>query len=100
MKLQILEEAEEELDKAIAYHEEIESGLGLRLKEEARGLIHWISHNPELSRLRAKGYRRVNLKVFPYYAAYLIWDDTIWILAIGHSKRRPEYWIGRKSKIT
>jgi toxin ParE1/3/4 len=99
VNLQILEEAEKELDKAVDHHEEIEAGLGLRLKEEARGVIHWISHNPELARLRAKGYRRVNLKVFPYYVAYFIWADTIWILAIAHSKRRPEYWIGRKSKI-
>ena len=99
MKLQIVEEAEKELDQAVAYHEEIEFGLGLRLKEEARGVIHWILHNPELPRPRAKGYRRVNLKVFPYYVAYLVWADTIWILAIAHSKRRPEYWIGRKSKI-
>ena len=99
MNLQILQEAEKELDKAVARHEEIEAGLGLRLKEEVRGVIHWILHNTELPRLRAEGYRRVNLKVFPYYVAYFIWTDTIWILAIAHSKRRPEYWIGRKSQI-
>ena len=99
MNLQILEEAEKELAKAVAHHEEIESGLGLRLKEEARGVIHWILRNPGLPRLRANAYRRVNLKVFPYYVAYFLWADTIWILAIAHSKRRPEYWIGRKSKL-
>jgi hypothetical protein len=42
---------------------------------------------------------KFSVKVFPYYVAYLIWNDTIWILAIAHSKRSPEYWIGRKSKI-
>ena len=99
MNLRILEEADKELDKAVAYHEEIESGLGLRLKEEARGVIQWILHNPELPLVRARGYRRVNLKVFPFYVAYFIWAGTIWILAVAHSKRRPEYWIGRKSKI-
>lgn len=99
MNLRILEVAAEELDEAVAHHEEIESGLGLRLKEEARAVIRWILQNPELPRLRAVGYRRVNLKVFPYYVAYFPWADTIWILAIAHSKRRPEYWIGRKSKL-
>lgn len=100
MNLQILEQAENELDKAVAYHERIEAGLGLRLKEEARGVIHWILLNPELPSLRAKGYRRVNFKVFPYYVAYFIWADTIWILAVAHSKRRSEYWIRRKGEIT
>jgi plasmid stabilization system protein ParE len=99
MKLEILEEAETELNEAVAYYQEIESGLGIRLKKEVRGAIQWISHNPELPRLRPKGYRRVNLKVFAYYVAYDIWADTIWILAIAHGRRRPEYWIERKKSI-
>lgn len=99
MNLKFVQEAEAELNEAIAYYEEKESGLGLRLKEEARA-TRWIGNNPELPRLRPKGYRRVNLKVFPYYVAYFIWADSIWILAMAHGHRRPEYWIGRKSKIS
>lgn len=38
----------------------------------------------------------MNLKVFRYYVAYFIWQDVIWILAIAHGHRRPEYWIVRK----
>ena len=52
-----------------------------------------------MPRLRPRGYRRVNLKVFGYYIAYDIWADTIWILAIAHARRRPEYWIGRRKQI-
>jgi hypothetical protein len=36
---QIIGQAEAELTDAIAHYEEIESGLGLRLKEEARATI-------------------------------------------------------------
>lgn len=64
MKVEILQEAEEELNQAIVRYKEIEVGLGIRLKEEARLAIRWIGNNPELPRLRPKGYRRVNLKVF------------------------------------
>ena len=39
MKLEILEEAENELNEAVAYYQEIESGLGIRLKEEVCGAI-------------------------------------------------------------
>src|SRR5947209_4877675 len=99
MKLEILEQAEKELDQAIGYHEEIQPGLGLRLKAEAREVINWIRTNSEIPRLRPKDYRRVNLKVFPYYVAYFVWRDTIWIVAIAHSKKRPEYWISRKASI-
>ena len=99
MKLEILEAAENELNEAVAYYQEIEPGLGVRLKEDVRGVIQWIGNNPELPRLRPKGYRRVNLKVFAYYVAYDIWADTIWILDVAHGRRRPEYWIERKKSI-
>ena len=34
MNIEVLEEAEKELEQAVAHHEEIEAGLGLRLKED------------------------------------------------------------------
>jgi plasmid stabilization system protein ParE len=100
MTLEILREAETELNEAVAHYEAIEPGLGIRLKEEVRKTLLWIRDHPELPRLRPKGYRRVNLKVFRYYIAYHIWANKTWVLALAHSSRRPEYWITRKSNIT
>ena len=96
MRIEILHQAEQELSEAIVYYEEIERGLGLQLKEEIRATIRWIGEQPETPRLRPKGYRRVNLKVFRYYIPYFIWNEVIWILAVAHGCRRPEYWIKRK----
>jgi hypothetical protein len=95
MKVEVLQDADDELSDAIARYEEIEPGLGVRLKEEVRAAILWIAANPEIPRLRPKGYRRVNLKIFPYFVAYFIW-----ILAVAHGHRRPEYWLKRKMRIT
>jgi hypothetical protein len=95
MTLQILDEATAEIAEAIGRYESIESGLGIRLKEEVKSVLTWIADQPELHRIRSKGYRRVNLKVFPYYIAYFIYEDVIWVLAIAHSARLPEYWIAR-----
>lgn len=99
MNVEIVQEAKIELEEAIAYYEEIEQGLGFRFKEEARHSIRWIRDNPLMPRVRTKGYRRVNLKVFPFYVAYFIHAGSIWILAIAHGRRRPEYWFERKKKI-
>ena len=99
MKLEILHEAEAELIEVIGYYEEIEPGLGVRLKEEVRAAIQWVGDNPEIPRLRPKGYRRINLKVFRYYIPYFIWNDTVWILAVAHGARYPEYWIERKKRL-
>ena len=99
MKLEILHEARDELTEAIRYYEEIEPGLGIRLKEEARRVLSWIQENPLLPSTRPKGYRRVNFKGFEYYAAYFIWNDSIWILALAHARKRPEFWLNRRKHI-
>jgi hypothetical protein len=70
METRIVAEAESELSEAIQYYEEIEPGLGLRLKDEARAAVTWIESHPTVPRLRSSGYRRVNLKIFRYFIAY------------------------------
>lgn len=95
MIFQILDEAAAEFADGIARYESIEPGLGVRLKLEVKSVIGWIANQPELPRVRLQGYRRVNLKVFPYYIAYILRADAIWVLAIAHSARLPEYWINR-----
>ena len=99
MNVYLLEEAEEELKEAVASYEATDAGLGVRLKAEARGVLQWIHQYPELPRVRPKGYRRVNLRVFPYYVAYFIWAEKIWVLSFAPSRRRPEYWIRRKRRV-
>ena len=95
----VLREAEKELDDAIAHYERIDAALSLRLRVEVRRALIWIRDNSEIPRLRPNGYRRVNLRVFPYYLPYFIWADAIWILAFAHGHRKPEYWIERVDKL-
>ncbi|MFH0924582.1 MAG: type II toxin-antitoxin system RelE/ParE family toxin [bacterium] len=71
MKKIILKEAFEELNDTIVYYEEQQDGLGLRLKDEVDRHVNWILGNSSIPRIRRGGYRRVNLKIFPYYIAYI-----------------------------
>ena len=99
MKEIILQQAFEELCDAIAYYEGKQAGLGLRLKEEIDQHVIWILDNSTVPQIRNGKYRRVNLKIFPYYIAYAIREDTLWIIAIAHTHRKPDFWIERKSEI-
>jgi hypothetical protein len=98
MKKIILRQAFHELNDAVEYYEERQTGLGLRLKDEVDQHVNWILNNSTVPRIRRGGYRRVNLKIFPYYIAYIVLEDTIWIIAIANEYRKPEYWINRKNK--
>lgn len=99
MNVKFLPEARAELLDAVAYYEGELSGLGLRLWEEVDQHISWIERNCEVPRLRPGGYRRVNLKLFPYYISYIVRQPVIWILAVAHGHTRPEYWIDRPKTV-
>ena len=99
MIVEFLSEAKSELTDAVAYYEGELSGLGLRFFDDVDQHIAWIARNHEVPQLRPSGYRRVNLKIFPYYISYIVRDPVIWILAIAHGHSRPEYWIDRPKVI-
>ena len=91
MTIRVLAEAKRELQEAVAYYDGLQPELGRRLWQEIDEHILWVSLHPEVARLRRGGYRRV----FPYFIAYIVRGDLIWVLAIGHARRLPEYWIKR-----
>jgi plasmid stabilization system protein ParE len=99
MKVVVLAQAAEEFEGAVAYYDDKQPGLGRRFRDEVDQHIRWIVGHADVPRLRPGGYRRVNLKVFPHYVVYLQLADTVWILAIAHGHREPEYWIDRKQEM-
>lgn len=84
MTIRFVDEAQLELLDAISYYEEARSGLGQRFKDEVDRCVLWIADHPELYRLRSSAHRRINLRVFPYYIPYIVREQDLWILAIGH----------------
>lgn len=95
MTLIILDEADREFNESVDYYESREPGLGLRFRTEAQSVFERILRNPELPRLRRDLYRRVNFPVFTHYAAYIIRFEVIWVVAIAHAHRKPEFWLTR-----
>jgi toxin ParE1/3/4 len=87
-------EADAEFAADVEYYDLLQSGLGQRFYREVIGYIDWITEHPLSPRLR-KNYRRVNLKIFLGYIAYVVEGDLIWVLAVAHGSRRPGYWKSR-----
>ncbi len=98
MKLIVRHEADEEFHLACAWMESEVSGLGVRFGDEVRKYLRQVSADPERERIRqmqGQEYRRVNLKSFPYFIAYIIDRETVVVFTISHSHRKPEHWLGR-----
>ena len=99
MKIEFLDEARLEFLEALSSYEAEQPGLGQRFKDEVDRNIRWIASNPEVLRVRRGGYRRMNLRIFPYFIPYIISADTVWVVAVAHGHRRPHYWIHRRRQV-
>lgn len=93
MRLIFPHKVRQEAREAVNYYEVERPGLGDLLWEEMDAAVRWIVANPKVPRLRPQGYRRVNLRSFPYFVAYALRGDDVVLLAIGHAARMPEYWM-------
>ena len=98
MRIRFVEEAGYELLDVISRYEQQQPGFGRRFKVEIEHTLLWLSSHPEACRLRPLGYRRLNLRIFPYYIPYVVRGSTLWVLAVAHGRRMPEYWVQRKKQ--
>lgn len=99
MTIRFVEEAQSEFLDAISDYEEACAGLGRRFKEEVDRSVLWVADHADLYRLRSGLYRRFNLRIFPYYIAYIVRAETLWVLAVAHGSRKPLYWIARRGEV-
>lgn len=87
--------AKAELEDASAYYEFEAAGLGSQFREEVKNAIRRICEYPAAWPKERGDVRRHLLHRFPYKILYSIEADYIYILAVAHSHRRPDYWIER-----
>lgn len=81
MIIELLPEAKSQLFDPVAYYEGELRGLGQRPWDDVDQHIRRIAGNYEVPRVRPGGYRRVNLKIFPYYIFYVVRAPVAWIRA-------------------
>ena len=81
-----------ELQEAINYYEELQSGLGLEFVREIFSTIQRIIHFPEAWSNLSMNTRRCLSNRFPYLVIYQITEDEIFIIAIMQQNKKPDYW--------
>jgi hypothetical protein len=90
-----LEISDHEFRDAILWYDQQLHGLGDRFGSAVKETVFRIQSFPEASTVDADGFRRVYVKGFPYKLIYKIVDDQIWIVAVAHGHRMPEFWKDR-----
>jgi plasmid stabilization system protein ParE len=89
-----------DLSSAGDWYEQQRPGLGADLAAEVGRALEAITERPTIWPLwpglgEGTGVRRFLLARFPYAVGYLVEGDDIFVLAVAHLRRRPDFWLGR-----
>ena len=95
MKSSMHPEAREEFLAAIDYYNEAEPGVGMAFCAEVESAIGLIENYPDLWTEIGGNIRRCLVRRFPFAVLYSKEVGRIFIYAIMHTKRDPEYWRNR-----
>ena len=101
-------EAIEDLQGGHDWYDEREPGLGQQLAAEVFTVLDQAVRHPFLPRkYEHRGLpaepevRKIQLQRFyEYGVVYAVVNDTLWIVAVAHAKRKPGYWIDRLTKLS
>lgn len=92
MKFFFHPEARDELNGAVDFYEQTQSGLGLDFAEEVYAAIARIIKFPDAWSELSENSRRCLINRFPYALIYQIKNENLRIIAVAHLHRRPNYW--------
>lgn len=98
MNIRFLTFAQQEIDEAYLWFEERSPGKGLDFLDELDRAVRLVLTYPLASFEIEPGVRRCLLAHFPYALLYGLDGDTVVVVAVAHSHRRPEYWTDRVRK--
>lgn len=92
MKYSFHPEAEAEFAAGATYYEKCEPGLGLDFSREIHSAIQNILTYPAMWPTIETDVRRCLVHRFPYGVLYSVEAHGIFILAVMHLHRDPDYW--------
>ncbi len=88
-------EAEDEIIASAIFYESKGKGLGKIFLDEIDHAFGQISASPEVWPVFFENIRRYLLRRFPFGILYEIIEDSIYVIAVMHLKRKPFYWKDR-----
>ena len=97
MKIIFVEEAKFEFDDTVLFYELEQKNLGKLFKKELKRLIDILINYPKIGSNENYSLKSLLLHKFPYKVIYYIRKEEIYILAIAHQHREPDYWVDRST---
>ena len=87
--------AQAEFERSALFYDGKFPGLGLEFAAEVQTAVAFAFSHPEAGAPAADGLRRVVVRRFPYSVVYRAIGERIYIIAVAHQRRHPNYWNDR-----
>jgi len=95
MRVVFAPEARDEFVEAERYYDEQLPGLARLFRDEVRSALRRVRTWPLSCPIERGEIRRLILTRFPHKLLYTIEADHLYVLAVAHLHRKPNYWVGR-----
>ena len=95
MKYTFHPHAEKELEEIESYYYEISEELVSRFRGEIKTTVSRILTFPNAWQPLSRVNRRCQLNDFPFGIIYRLESNAIYVLAVAHLHRKPDYWMYR-----
>lgn len=90
-----LRAAQADIRRAAFYYEAEARGLGVEFVTEVERAFAQLAEQPEMGASLRRGARKLLVRRFPYLIIYRVEPARVLVLAIGHQRRHPDFWLGR-----
>jgi plasmid stabilization system protein ParE len=90
-----LRSAQADIRRAARFYKNEAPGLGGEFVAEVERIFERLGENPEIGTLMRRGARKLLVRRFPYVVIYRAESQRVLILAVGHQRRHPDFWINR-----
>ncbi len=84
-------DARQELRQAARSYERQVEGLGFAFTDEVERTVELIQESPGIGSAVWQHYRRVFVRRFPYPVVYREFENKLFVVAVAHHRRRPNY---------
>lgn len=98
MRIIFSPQARDEFVDAHRYYERQVTGLGARFRDEVRSTLNRLQTWPLAAPVERGDVRRMVLTRFPYKLLYSVEAGSIYVIAVAHQHRMPDYWTEREKK--
>ncbi len=88
-----LRSAQKDIRRAARFYEDEAPGLGGEFVTEIERAFARLAENPEIGPHARHNARKLLVRRFPYVVIYRVEPERVLVLAVGHQRRHPDFWL-------